>query len=59
MGAISAAELAGRLAEQFSVPAVSGFPEYTARDWDARPAWMRHEPWRGEYRVNRVMHGFT
>lgn len=54
-----AVELADRLAEQSGVPVVAGFPQYTAQDWDTRPAWMRDEPWRGEYRVSSVMRGFA
>lgn len=53
----NALALADRLAEQFGVPAVAGFPEYTAHDWDTRPAWMRNEPWCTEYRVNRLLRG--
>ncbi|WP_326544691.1 hypothetical protein QGN31_06560 [Mycobacterium sp. 2-64] len=51
--------LAERLTEQFGVPAVAGFPEYTAQDWDARPEWMRAEPWRSEYRVGGVLWRFA
>lgn len=55
--ASNAALFVERLAEQFGVPAVAGFPKYTAEDWDTRPAWMRDEPWRTEYRVDAVMSG--
>jgi hypothetical protein len=38
---------------------VAGFPEYTTRDWDTRPDWMRTEPWCTKYAVDAVMSGFA
>lgn len=59
IGAQAAVTLADRLAASYGVEAVAGFPEYTADEWDLRPAWMYEKPWCTLYSVDSVLSGFT
>jgi hypothetical protein len=58
-GAEVARQLARRLKWGLGVEATIGYPEYSAEDWDARPEWMRVDPWRSTYHVDEMMAGFT
>lgn len=55
------AQIADRLSAGFGIKtfAAGMLPKYTPADWDARPEWMRTEPWRTKYRVDSMLKGFT
>jgi protein-tyrosine-phosphatase len=55
IGTRRATELANRLAASYGVEAIVGLPKFTQDDWDARPEWMRTEPWRSMYRVDSLV----
>jgi hypothetical protein len=55
IGIQKARELANRLAASYDVEAIVGLPKFTQHDWDARPEWMRTEPWRTMYRVDALV----